>query len=558
MSRPARLDHLYDLTSLVYIRNKDMDVQPIDLDDPWAWAQRETVLEVIRQYNAGLPVRIIILKARQLGSSTICSALGFNWLQMFPGCQALQIAHDTETTQSLFEKIQDAWAWWPFRGLRHLRHASQRRLTIEETGSSVRIATAKNIKSGRGRTLNFLHASEMSHWDDPDTLMTGLTKTVPNHHGTVVIIECTANGVGNLYWRMWQAAVAGRNDYVPLFFPWWKHPEYVAEHTLLRYVDLDEYERWLHDELHVNLERIEWRRWSIANEFDGDVAKFSQEMPATPEEAFLRTGRNRFPLDRLMDCYKPMAGSRGYLHAKYAGSYEFVLDPLGPLTIFRWPSADRDWGDYMVAGDPTRTPVGDPACVQVINRRTMEQVAVWHGHVDAVAFAPELIRLGRYYNDAMVSCEIEGPGYATIGALLSLNYPRVWQHRWADRHPGKLASNFGWSTNWQRKNLMMENLVHRLSDRTVTIHDQETYEQMRDYSVINDFGEMGPATKGGHDDAVMAFAQAVICSVMENQPGDYTQRPTTGPTAPQPAAAANNDLFGTPPWEAFEQEEYAQ
>ena len=407
--------------------------------------------------------------------------------------------------------------------------------------------------------------------------MTGLTKTVPNRHGSCIIVECTANGIGNLYWRMWQSAVAGRSDYVPLFFPWWRHPEYIAERTLLRRVDLDEYERWLYEVLFENapmqadqrqrartvsmpheerLARLEWRRWSIANEFEGDVQKFQQEMPATPEEAFLRTGRNRFPLDRLMECYEPMTGARGYLKVRYGSTYEFVRDPLGPITIFRWPSSDREYGDYMVAADPTRTPMGDPACIQVINRRTMEQVAVYHGHVDAVQLAPEIIRLGRYYNDALVSSEIEGPGYATIGALLALNYPRIWQHRWADRHPGKVAQNFGWSTNWNRKNLMIENLVHRIADRSIILHDQETYEQMRDYSVISDTGEMGPASREGHDDAVMSFAQAVICSTMETQPGDYTHRPAgTGPRGvPTPD---HTDLLGVPPWEAWETEEVA-
>lgn len=546
--RPKTLDHLRQLVSLVSIRTNDMDVAPLDLEGEFAWAQKQVVEEVIRQYNAGLPVRIIVLKARQLGLSTVCAAIIFNWILIFKGCSALTIAHDTETTQSLFEKIQDAWEWWPFKGLLHLRHASQRRLTIQETGSTVRLATAKNVKSGRGRTIHAKHASEMSFWDDPETLMTGLSKTMPNRVGTIDIIECTANGVGNLYWQMWEDARAGRSRYVALFFPWHKHPEYRVKHTTIAYRDLDEYERWLHDDMEVSLDRIEWRRWAIINECHGDVEEFKQEYPATPEEAFLKSGRNVFPLDRLMMCYKPKAGARGYLKSKGHAQYEFIRDPLGMLTIFSWPSADREWGDYFVSGDPTRTVTGDPACAQVLNRRTLEQVAVWHGHIDPVNFADILIELGRYYNDAEISTEIEGPGYATIGAILAKNYPRLWQHRWADRAPGKVGVNFGWSTNSNRKQWMVAKTTKLLADMSVVIHDQLTYEQMRDFSVIDRYGEMGPATAGGHDDAVMAYCQNIICTTTEAQPGAY--RPPSHGQRRNPVQP-NNDIMGEAPWDAF-------
>jgi hypothetical protein len=553
--RPRRLDHLRKLIGLVTIRTKEMDVAPIDLDGEFAWAQKQVVEEVIRQYNLGLPVRIIVCKARQLGLSTISAAIMFNWLFMFPGASELVIAHDRETTESLFEKMQDAWGWWPFKDILHLRHASARRLTIEETGSTVRIATAKNEKSGRGRTHQALHASEMSFWDDPETLMRGLSKTVPNLPGTIVIIECTSNGVGNLYWQMWQDAMAGRSDYKALFFPWWKHPEYRMVNTTLNYIDLNEYERWLFDDLGVSLDRIEWYRWAIINECHGDPEEMQQEYPSTAEESFLKTGRNVFRLDKLAKCFKPKLGARGYLHPRPHGQYEFVRDPLGPLTIYSWPSKDRKWGDYFIGGDPSRTAIGDPACAQVINRRTFEQVAVWHGQIDPVNFADQLRYLGYYYNTALLSSEIEGPGYATIGALLKANYPRIWQHRWADKHPGKLATNFGWSTNFQRKNWMMGTVRKLIGDGSLEIHDEQTYNQMRDFVVIDRFGEMGPSDKQkGHDDAVMAYAQAVHCSIWEADPSAWSEG--IGPQSKH--APESTDIGGVPPWEAFDMGEDAE
>jgi hypothetical protein len=79
-----------------------------------------------------------------------------------------------------------------------------------------------------------------------------------------------------------------------------------------------------------------------------------------------------------------------------------------------------------------------------------------------------------------------------------------------------------------------------------------TYEQMRDYSVIDRFGEMGPASKDGHDDAVMAYAQAIICSITESAPGLYQENfGPRGGSSPAPPM----DIGGVPPWEAFPEDE---
>lgn len=109
--------------------------------------------------------------------------------------------------------------------------------------------------------------------------------------------------------------------------------------------------------------------------------------------------------------------------------------------------------------------------------------------------------------------------------------------------------SFGWSTNFNRKNWMMGTVIKLLSDGSATIHDRLTYEQMRDYSVINQYGEMGPASKEGHDDAVMAFAQALHCSITEGSVGSYTP-PAYGQR--RQSAPESTDLLGVPPWEAWE------
>tara|TARA_B100000315_G_scaffold198978_1_gene190702 strand:+ start:1 stop:1089 length:1089 start_codon:yes stop_codon:yes gene_type:complete len=331
----------------------------------------------------------------------------------------------------------------------------------------------------------------------------------------MILLESTANGVGNWYYDTWNAAVEGDNDYTPLFFPWWRHPEYTASHANLKHIrlaNLDEDERVL-KKVGVDDDHLVWRRWAIRNLADANIERFMQEYPATPEEAFIASGTNVFPVDSLKRIYERKDGIRGYLRRE-GNAVEFLPDRHGPLTIFRKPSRDLSWGKYFIGGDPTHTTTGDNACAQVINRRTYEQVAVWSGKIDPMTFAEELAKLGAYYNHATISTEIEGPGYATIGRLVEIDYPYIWRNRWADKTPGKMAETMGWSTTWKRKEWAIGWLIKLMADRDMTIHDAKTYDEMRTYVTLPN-GGYGPANNEGYDDCVMALAIACICASTE-------------------------------------------
>lgn len=511
--------------------------------EPFAWAQNILLAEIERQYNLGLPVRIIILKGRQIGISTITEGVLFNWCFIHPGSISLVIAHETRASQNLFAMSNLMWETWPFRNLYTEHHASAKLLSWRENRSQMSVATARNTGSGRSFTYSAVHCSECAFWDDPETLMTGLSQTVPNKHGTIVIIESTANGIGNWYYNEWKRAVSRDSDYVPLFFPWYKHYEYDFPTTTLKYTDLTVDERKILSDFKskgMTIGKLAWRRHCIKNNCGNDENQFHQEYPLTPQEAFLSTGTNIFPLQKLDECYYPRRGMQGML-VNNNGKIEFIKDSSGPLTIYKWPGKTKIKDmpyKYVVAGDPTHTTFGDKACIQVFNRFTLEQVAVWHGHIDPIPFGHKLIELGFFYNTALVNCEMEGPGYGTIAVLLQLNYPDIWRHRWADKAPGKLSTSYGWSTNRQRKLLAVDQTIFVLGQRAIKIHDEVTYQQMMDYVILNN-GEMGPASEKGHDDAVMALMIAIASTMME-------------PQLPREKVDNNiiNDLFNTPPWEA--------
>lgn len=533
---------LTPLMKKLFIRKKDLQVTQWTPDESFAWAQNALLAEIERQYNLGLPVRIIVLKGRQLGISTASEGVLYNWCFIHSGAQSLVIAHETKASGHLFGMAKLMWETWAFKPLFTEKHSSVKLLSWEENRSSMSVATAKNAGSGRSYTYHAVHCSECAFWDDPETLMVGLNQSVPHSHGTIIIIESTANGIGNWFHEEWIRAENQESDFVPMFFAWYKHFEYDIPNTTLTYTDLDKTEREILSDFAddgMTISKLAWRRWAIKNLCLNDINQFKQEYPLTPQEAFLSTGTNIFPLEKLQKCFKPKKGIKGLL-TNNNGKLEFVRTIDGPLTIYKWPSSNKTKGKYVVAGDPSKTTYGDGACIQVLNRFTLEQVAVWHGHIDPIPFAHKLIELGYYYNTALVNCEMEGPGYGSIAVLLQQGYPDIWRHRWADKLPGKVSSTYGWSTNYQRKHWAIDQAIWLIGQHAITIHDQITFNQMKNYVILAG-GEMGPASEKGYDDAVMAMVIALVSTITE-QPLPYEERTEQPPT---------NDLFGKPPWEAF-------
>lgn len=515
--------------SRLNIIDKNRRTVPLRLN----WAQADYVSRIEAAYDAGRPGRFIILKARQMGLSTATEAVIFAYSFLFENNKSLVISHDQDSYEHLLGMSKHYWETFFAKRLYNTDYKSRRELAWVETGSAIRTATAKTVSAGRSQTIHALHASEVAFWDDAATLMTGLRQTIPETPSTFIALESTANGIGNYYHTEWQAAVRGDSEYEALFYPWWKHPEYTAERlrvesSLVGTLSSDE--RALTALLSSASysppqidSRILWRRHALRNLCQNDVNVLRQEYPATPEEAFVSTGRNVFPYEKLQECYQRQDGARGFIMVGGDGSPRFVPSAEGPVTIFSMPSSNKDWGRYFVSGDPTRTTRGDYACIQVINRRTLEQVARVRIRIDPVNFGRELINIAKFYNDAMLVTETTGPGYATIGAILTMGYSRVWQNKFADKLQGAIPDQYGFGTNVQRKNWAIGALLNLIVENQIIIHDPITFDELTNYVTL-DNGGYGPAAgKNGYDDTVMALAIAVICHLTEPPLPPYGQ-----------------------------------
>lgn len=493
-------------------------------DGKYAWSQIPFLTEIENQYNAGKPVRIIVLKARQLGISTATEGVLFNWMFLHPGSNGLILAYESTTSDSLLQMEKTYWETWPLKeAAPAIKYDTKKHMRWAGTNSNLRIATAKNINLGRGETFHACHFTEVSLYDDPHTLFGGLMPTIPESHGTIVVLESTANGVGNWWHQKWQEAEQGESDYKPMFFPWFLHSEYRRPTSLCTKSELttDEKKLLLRG---ASYEALEWRRRAIKDICNGDEEYFMQEYPATPNEAFLTSGKAVFPAIAVEACYKPINGFRGYLIERPDGSLTFEQDPNGYLTIYKKPnSQDKNPQRYFIGGDSAMTLNGDYSCAQVINRQTNEQVAVYRGKLpEGGSFGLELIKLGRFYNECMICPEILGGGQATISMLIDRAYPNIYRNSFPDRTTGGMQNIFGWQTNYNRKQWATSILKKLLVDRSITIHDKITYNELMNY-ILRPNGTFGNSANADHDDTVSALSICVTASQAQGPFSEFDQ-----------------------------------
>lgn len=577
---------LLPLISELYIVTKDLHVER--LGDVMKPAQIDFIERCQRQLDSRGQIRAIILKARQMGMSTIIEAILFVLSMLNDHFSSLIVSHEDKSSAHILGMTKFYWSTYIFKDLHQFDEKYNGRNHLAWTNySDIHIATAKNVAGGRSTTIQCLHGSETAYWPDAENLMGGLKQAIPSFGLNAIFIESTANGVGNYFHKECNAAMRKLNEYEFFFYPWHQEPEYTAaylppdvanQYGFIK--DLDEEEVRLRGEHDLTAGQLLWRRWCISNRCSGDINRFRAEYPSNPHEAFIATGRNVFHQPHLFAHYEPRHGKKGKL-MKLRGKVRFVEDPQGWFTLFAEPADDKDWGVYLCGGDPTHTTTGDYACIQVINRRTLEQVGVYRRKIDPISFGKDMQLVGTFFNLALLAPEKEGPGYASVGCIVADYYPNVYQSQRIDKMQGKPTTDLaGWSTNVNTKHLAIAHLVKLFSEPVVSfgdqkyglvIHDEITLLELRDY-VTSEKG-LGYENSDGseYDDGVMALAIAAAVHAIEPKPGAYEEqadpvRPvravqavmTSGTESPsdyqprdKPIESDDDNELPEAPWEAW-------
>jgi hypothetical protein len=171
----------------------------------------------------------IILKPRQLGFTTEISGLFFADCLNTPNTTSVLMAHDLQSTEQIFQIAKLFWLRLPEEQRRRVgtpKYDNRREFYWPKIGSRFLVGTAGSTKFGRGQTINNLHCSEFAFWPKPEEAMIALSEAVPADGR--IVIESTANGMGNYFHDFWVAAMEGRNRFKPHWYRWHDSAEYAV------------------------------------------------------------------------------------------------------------------------------------------------------------------------------------------------------------------------------------------------------------------------------------------------------------------------------------------
>lgn len=503
---------------------------PLRLNAP----QRRFVDAVERERNAGKPLRFIMLKARQWGGSTVVQVY-FAWIQIIHrrNWNSLICAHvkDTAATiRGMYTRLLDSYPeeFWdeespckfrPYERMNNTRH-------IPGRGCKVTVCSSENQESARGLDCALVHLSEVAFWKDsllhrPEDLIRSVVSGVARKEMSMVVMESTANGVGNFFHREWtRAGEKGKSDKTPFFVPWHEIEIYSepVEDAEALWRSMDDYERQLWHRHGCTLEAIAWYHWK-RREY-GDHRAMMAEFPTTPEEAFCSTSFNVFDsedVERLRAEGCGIEAEKGEVnggHGPQPGGFktpEFVPCRSGLCRVWRRPAKGSAYIASVDIGGRSRG--SDWSVITVIDRNgggRPEVAAQWRGHIDHDLLAGKAAALAGWYNDALLVVESntwetssEGRGRYILD-MLAETYPNLYYRRErGETGPGRP----GFHTNVSTKPALIAHLIAMVRDGGYVEHDSGACDELLQYEARPD-GSYA-ARRGCHDDILMSRAIAL-------------------------------------------------
>ncbi len=537
-------DHPRFCRESLVVENERRQVVPM-IEQP---GQARLTAVIKKEREARRPVRVIYLKSRRIMATTGTASHLFKGTAFDAGVHTLVMAHSDDSVKEIFPVYKRFYdKYLPF-GLSEdppppgeedyaITMGASRALTQEiywEHGgdpdsSYIKIHTAGSLNYGRGTRFTNVHFSEFPYYADSAATMRSVMSAVPALPDTTVVIEGTAKTIGDQFQHMCIEAIEKRGEWVFVFMGWWEHPlnRYPLAVSPERFQDsLTREEGELRGKYNLALEQIAWRRFKISSEFPNDLQGFKREHPATPEEAFTASARNRFSIPHINRIVVRREALKGELGIDEIGNEKrivFLPNDTGALSIYRMPERGRlyaagaDPSGGADANDGKGTPDPDWAVCEIGDRDTGEEAAVLRLRCMPGEFGRYVHRLAKFYNNAQVALERTGAGIGSLEALLNEQYPSsLIYHRpmAADQDPAVSSDKIGWQTDEVSRQQLVSLLDDAIRAASIYVNDPAVARELMTF-IINPRGK-AEAQKGGHDDCVIALA--LRCVVMARMP----------------------------------------
>lgn len=479
--------------------------------------QRRVAAILEKDRLAERPIRMILLKARQWGGSTLVQ-LYMAWIQSChrTNWHSLICAHVKDTAnviRGMYTKLLSAyppelWDGEETPEFKPFERAQNVRL-IAGRGCRVTIGSAEKQEAIRGSDYAMAHLSETAFWPDTTTrspsdfirAVSGAIAMVPY---SLVVMESTANGVGNYFHTEWIRCKDGLGDKHAVFVPWHEIEIYrLAPPEPEAFVrSWDAYEQTLWG-MGLCLDQIYWYRCK-RREYSSPHQMMA-EFPTTDTEAFINTGSGVFSAESLERLRAGCSAGQSVYAPSWGKS-----DRTTPMT--QWQTPDTD-SSYVVAVDVGgRSARADWSVIAVLARgEKPEIVAQWRGHVDHDILADTAVAIARLYNNALLAIESntlesEDANLFVLDRIASA-YRNLYRRSSYDAVTRETVARIGFHTNRATKAMLINTLIGYVRDCAYTERDAGACNEMTTYEQRRN-GSYG-AKRGYHDDILMTRAIAL-------------------------------------------------
>lgn len=446
--------------TLVYIHNKDAGKDV--LFRLW-YPQRILVSRFEAKRKAGLPIRLILLKARQWGGSTTVQ-LYMAWLQFFhkKGLNSLIIAHQGTASDEIKDMFDLMIKKHPVEFLHKLGEVysenEPKLVGVGKSGSTyrvpqrdckIKVGTAERPNGCRGGAYSLVHLSEVGLWKktegkSPEDIVRSACSGILARPYTMIVMESTADGVGTYFDAEYTAAAdpTVKSQFEALFISWFQIEHYSRPFDSAE--ELCAFAKWLWEnrnnaytpsnreesgrylwslwEKGATLEAIHWYIYERAGK--NDFAVMAAEFPSDDVEAFVHAGTMVFD-KYLVKQFEPYCRKPKFVGEVYADADEgeealsnlrFREDRQGLLSIWAMPEKFDDYevtDRYLTVVDVGgRSNKADWSVIAVFDRLSMidgseppSVVAQWYGHCDIDRLAWRAAQIAAFYNDSLLVIE---------------------------------------------------------------------------------------------------------------------------------------------------------
>jgi len=384
----------------------------------------------------------ICLACRQSGKSiTVCAYLV--WYLMFHPEQTVAIlANKGATAREMLARITTMLEHIPFflqPGTKVLNKGS-----IEFENDSRIIASATSTSSIRGLSVNLLYLDEFAFVENAEVFYTGTYPVITSGSKSKVIVTSTANGVGNMFHKLWEGATTDSNEFKNFQVNWYDVPG----------------------------RDTKWKKQTIANTSE---LQFEQEFG----NSFLGTGRTLIAADCLLGLTS--------------------LNPeemYGQVKVYKRPEENHSYVMTVDVAEGKGLDYSTFSVFDVTDSERFEQVCVMRDNTLSPMLLPDICsKFGKLYNTALIIVENNNQGSMVCNELhYNLEYENMFMTN------STKADGLGLRMTKKTKAIGCARLKEIMEEGKLHVPDSITIQEM---TTFVSKGVSWEADGGNHDDMVM-------------------------------------------------------